>query len=178
MKSVSKLALTSGSLLLIVAGIILTLPASSIIEHTNTDAFCISCHEMRSTVYEEFKGSPHDLNKNGIKATCASCHVPNQTLPKLAAKIRALKDVYHHLEGTIDSPEKFEEKRLVMAERVWEYYVETDSANCRSCHDTNAMEFDEQQGRAKRKHKDMVKNGGTCIDCHKGIAHDLPEDYL
>jgi len=148
---------------------------------TNTRDFCISCHEMESTVYEEFKGTIHDVNAAGVTATCADCHVPKIVFGKFFAKLRASKDVYHHLLGTIDTPEKFEARRLHMAERVWDYMRETDSRECRNCHVFGSMDLDSQVGRAARKHVTMrdpvIDNRATCIDCHKGVAHELPMDY-
>jgi nitrate/TMAO reductase-like tetraheme cytochrome c subunit len=79
--------------------------------------------------------------------------------------------------GTIDTKEKYDEHRLSMAERVWEKMEATDSRECRRCHVVDSMAFDEQQGRAARKHESMKESGKTCIKCHKGVAHELPPDY-
>jgi cytochrome c-type protein NapC len=53
-----------------------------------------------------------------------------------------------------------------------------DSANCRTCHDWNAMALSAQKPRAQRAHEKARKSDGkeTCIDCHKGIAHKEPEE--
>lgn len=141
---------------------------------TNTESFCISCHEMASTVYAEYRDSIHDRNAAGIRATCADCHVPTQTWPKLVKKIVAAKDVYHHLLGTIDTPEKFRDRREHMAQVVWAYMRSSDSRECRSCHSLQAMDLEAQNGRAARKHEKIPITGETCIDCHQGIAHALP----
>jgi len=143
---------------------------------TNTEAFCTSCHEMQINL-EEYEDSAHDLNHSGVKATCPDCHVPKAFWPKMYAKLYAAKDVYHHFAGTIDTEEKYEAYRLKMAKAVWKRMKETDSRECRSCHDADSMDFSEQPGRAARKHKNLAQSGKTCIDCHKGIAHSLPEDY-
>ena len=37
------------------AGIIFWGGFNTVVEATNTEAFCISCHEMRNNVYEEYK---------------------------------------------------------------------------------------------------------------------------
>jgi cytochrome c-type protein NapC len=39
------------------------------------------------------------------------------------------------------------------------------------------MDFKKQQKRPQKKHPQAMKQGKTCIDCHKGIAHSLPEGY-
>jgi cytochrome c-type protein NapC len=145
-------------------------------EWTNREEFCISCHEMQIN-YDEYQESAHDVNRVGVKATCPDCHVPKAWGPKVLAKIRASKDLYHHLLGTLDSPEKYQNERLHMAERVWQFMKETDSQTCRNCHDVDSMDFEQQQGRARRKHKKLTENGKTCIDCHKGIAHELPDGF-
>lgn len=144
---------------------------------TNTESFCISCHEIRTFVYEPSLGTIHDVNRIGVRATCVDCHVPRPLGPLLFAKLRASKDLYHHLMGTIDTQEKFEARHLLMAERVWDSMQANDSRECRFCHNDQAMALDEQTGRARRQHEGMIESGETCIDCHKGLAHDLPYDY-
>ena len=63
-----------------------------------------------------------------------------------------------------------------MAERVWADMKATDSRECRSCHNFNTMEFEEQGRMAARKHQAAAKAGQSCIDCHKGVAHALPAE--
>ncbi len=144
-------------------------------EKTNTLEFCISCHEMKSTVYQEYKKSAHYKNASGVKAICSDCHVPKEWGPKLMRKIQASNEVLHKLLGTIDTVEKFNEHRLVMAERVWADMKATDSRECRNCHSYEDMDFHKQTRRAAEKMKEAIDKGETCIECHKGIAHKLPE---
>lgn len=146
---------------------------------TNTLEFCIGCHEMESTVYQEYKETVHYSNGSGVRAICTDCHVPKEWGPKMVRKIKATNELWHAMLGTIDTPEKFEAHRLEMAERVWEDMRETDSRECRNCHSYDAMNVDEQGRSARRKHSPewKEKTGDTCIDCHQGIAHKLPEGY-
>jgi cytochrome c-type protein NapC len=37
------------------------------------------------------------------------------------------------------------------------------------------MDPERQKPRAKKSHEMAKKNGDTCIDCHKGIAHHKPQ---
>jgi cytochrome c-type protein NapC len=47
---------------------------------------------------------------------------------------------------------------------------------CRNCHSSAAMDFTKQTRRAAEIHgKYLVPGEKTCIDCHKGIAHELPD---
>jgi nitrate/TMAO reductase-like tetraheme cytochrome c subunit len=148
------------------------------VDYTNRLEFCIACHEMEQTVYREYLASPHFKNPSGTGATCADCHVPRAWPAKLWRKVRATGELYHWLRGTIDTPEKFEAHRLELAERVWAEMEATDSRECRACHSAARMDFHEQSRRAQEKMQPALEEGKkTCIDCHKGIAHELPEDY-
>lgn len=144
---------------------------------TDTLEFCTSCHTMEKP-FTEYKETVHYKNHSGIRATCSDCHVPGNDHPvaKIWAKIYAAKDIWHEIIGTIDTPEKFEAHRWEMANRVWDKMKRTDSRECRSCHSWDAMQFSEQDKSAAKKHQRAKKEGKTCIDCHKGIAHEEPEE--
>ncbi len=140
---------------------------------TNTNEFCTSCHSMK-IVFEEYKESIHYKNVSGVRAQCSDCHVPKSLGPKLLAKLLAAKDVMHELLGTIDTEQKFEALRWQMANRVWDNMKKTDSRECKVCHRFSAMELDEQDNTARKKHISAVKKQKTCIDCHRGVAHEEP----
>ena len=145
-------------------------------EYTNRLEFCISCHEMRDTVYVEYKESVHFMNPSGVRAICSDCHVPKDWSAKLIRKIKASREIFHKIIGTIDTKQKFEDHRLEMAERVWAEMIANDSRECRNCHDYGAMDFDKQGHRAREKMEPAMEKGKTCIECHKGIAHKNPEE--
>jgi len=162
------------------AGIIFWGGLNTAMEATNTLEFCISCHEMQDTVYQEYKTSVHYKNPAGVRAICSDCHVPHAWGPKVLRKIQASNEVWHKLIGTIDTPEKFEAKREELANHVWATMKATDSRECRNCHSFEAMDFEHQQRRAREKMEPValgtdLSQGSTCIDCHKGIAHKLPK---
>lgn len=144
-------------------------------EATNTLPFCISCHEMRSTVYEEYRHSVHFSNPSGVQAVCSDCHVPKDWGPKLVRKIQASKEVFHWLAGSISTREKFEAKRGELAARVWRAMKASDSQECRNCHNFSVMDTAGQGRFAGRIHATAAKDGKACIDCHKGISHTLPQ---
>jgi nitrate/TMAO reductase-like tetraheme cytochrome c subunit len=146
---------------------------------TNSLEFCISCHTMRDTVYQEYKESLHYQNASGVRATCPDCHVPKAFGPLIVAKVLAVADVYHEIVGSIETPERFEAKRWEMANKVWRQLEETDSGTCRSCHGNGheSMALDQQDRLAGRKHKRAFDEGDkTCIDCHKGLTHKMPDE--
>ncbi len=148
-------------------------------ESTNNEEFCTSCHEMRDNVFAEYQGSVHQNNPSGVRATCPDCHVPHEWVPKVIRKIQATGELYgHFVTGVIDTPEKFEAERIKLASSVWRAMKGTDSRECRNCHDFRYMDFTQQEGRAADNHERGFDEGKTCIDCHQGIAHRLPEGYL
>ena len=146
------------------------------LEVTNTEAFCISCHEMESNVYEEMKQTIHFTNRSGVRATCPDCHLPHEWTDKIARKMQASKEVWGKIFGTIDTREKFEEKRRELAEHEWARLKANNSLECRNCHTADSMDITKQGARAARIHEQYLFTGErTCIDCHKGIAHRLPD---
>jgi nitrate/TMAO reductase-like tetraheme cytochrome c subunit len=160
-----------GAFILFFAGIIFWGGFNYAMESTNTLSFCIGCHEMEDNVYEEYKPTIHYSNRTGVRATCSDCHVPDPWVHKVVRKIKASSEVFHKLLGTIDTKEKFDKNRLAMAKRVWHDMKKTDSRECRNCHNFESMNPKYQKPRARKQHLNAFKTGGTCIDCHKGIAH-------
>ena len=159
-----------------IGGIIFWGGFNTAMELTNTMEFCISCHEMKDNVYQEYKETIHFKNPSGVEVTCSDCHVPKPWIHKVIRKIQATNELYHKALGTIDTPEKFNEHRWVMANRVWKTMKETDSRECRNCHSYDSMDLSEQDRTARKKHSRAIDEGKTCIDCHTGIAHELPDE--
>ncbi len=146
------------------------------LEVTNTEKFCIGCHEMYENVYLEYKDTIHYNNHSGVRATCPDCHVPKEWVFKVRRKIVASAELYHHFRGTVSTPEKFEQERQRLAMRVWRAMKNTDSRECRNCHNFEYMDFTFQEERSGVAHQQAIDENKTCIDCHQGVAHRLPAD--
>lgn len=144
---------------------------------TNKESFCISCHEMRVNVYQEYKKTVHYSNRTGIRATCPDCHVPKDWIHMVKRKIAATNELFHKVIGSIDTPKKFNAKRLQLSEYVWKNMQESDSRECRNCHSFNYMALSTQRKTSQRAHKRAVGNKLTCISCHIGIAHNIAKDF-
>ena len=159
-----------------VAGIVFWGGFNTGMELTNTETFCTGCHEMRDNVFAELKGTIHFTNRSGVRAKCSDCHVPHNWTHKMARKMQASKEVWGKIFGTISTREKFVEKRLELAHREWARMKANDSLECRNCHEFEYMDFTRQSKRAASMHSTGLASGEkTCIDCHKGIAHRLPD---
>lgn len=163
----------------IVVGIGFWATFHAVLGYTNTEDFCISCHEMKDRSYADLRETIHFVNRTGTRAICSDCHVPHEFLPKMKAKIVATKDLFFHMTGKIDTAEKYEAHRLQMAVSVWDTLKASDSHECRNCHQNVWSDMSAQFGGAARHHKQALDSGNmTCIDCHQGIAHGLPKEFV
>ena len=166
------------ALFFMIVGVIFWGGFNTAMEATNTMEFCISCHEMEENVYQEYTKTVHYSNRSGVRAVCSDCHVPDPWVHKVIRKVQASNEILHKLLGSIDPPEKFDNKRLQLAKNVWQAMKTTDSRECRNCHDFDSMNPLDQKKRSRKQHINGMKAGNTCIDCHKGIAHTKVHDQL
>jgi nitrate/TMAO reductase-like tetraheme cytochrome c subunit len=162
----------AGAVAFFASGIIFWGGFNTGMEATNNTEFCISCHEMKNNVYQEYKPTIHYSNRTGVRAGCPDCHVPRPWVHKFVRKIKASQELFYWASGKIDTQEKFETHRLSMAKNVWKAMKDTDSRECRNCHNFESMNPEFQKPRARKQHLSAFTSGQTCIDCHKGIAHN------
>jgi cytochrome c-type protein NapC len=156
-------------------GLVFFASVGSFMVYANSEGFCAnSCHEMTANVAAEYKGSVHDSNRSGVRATCPDCHVPHEYVPNYLAKLGLFSDYWGHFTGSIDTKAKFEAKRYQLAKRVWVDMKENDSRECRHCHTTAKMDPEKQSEKAQKRHEKMRTEGLTCIDCHFAISHTEP----
>ena len=160
-----------------IAGIVFWGGFNTAMELTNTEAFCTGCHEMHDNVYQELQRTIHFTNRSGVRAKCSDCHVPHNWTHKIARKMQASKEVWGKVFGTIDTREKFvEQAPRARAARVGahegERFARVPQLPRLRLHGLHAAEP------ARRVHAlDATSSPAseTCIDCHKGIAHRLPD---
>ena len=100
--------------------------------------------------------------------------MPKEWDRKLVRDLVASSELLHKVLGTIDTREKFNDRRLKLAQIEWDRMKRSDSRECRNCHKDIFMDFAEQGRRAGIRHQQGMAEGQTCIDCHKGIAHAMP----
>jgi cytochrome c-type protein NapC len=168
------LGIPAGGLVAFVLGVGFTGSFFAGLQFASTDAFCTSCHEM-SAPAQELTQSVHFSNEFGLRAGCSNCHVPPTFVAGLIRHVQASREVWGHLIGELSTPAKYEAHRLVLAQKVWAELKANDSAECRSCHTPAAMALAKQPPDAASAHASLSGSGMTCIDCHKGVAHTLPE---
>lgn len=159
-----------------IAGVIFWGGFNTALEATNTEEFCISCHTMRDNVYQELQTTVHWKNHSGVRATCPDCHVPHEWTAKIARKMQASKEVFAQIFGDLDTPEKFEERRIELANTNGIALRRTNLWSVKNCHNYESMDFDQMSATARIQMKQAAERDQSCIDCHKGIAHNLPKN--
>ncbi|PKG58544.1 pentaheme c-type cytochrome TorC [Shewanella sp. Choline-02u-19] len=174
-KPTQYLTLGSVSVSAFIMGIIFWGGFNTALQATNTEEFCISCHSMESMPYKELQETVHWSNHSGVRATCPDCHVPHDWSRKIGRKIEASHDMWGWLLQTVNTPEKFEDKRLEMASREWKRFDRDNSLACKNCHNYDSMKWDSMSKLAQKQMKRAAKLDQSCVDCHKGIAHKLPD---
>ena len=158
-----------------IAGVLSWQGFNTAMEATNKEEFCISCHTMHDNLLPELQKTVHWNNRSGVRARCPDCHVPHNFTDKVARKMQASREVWGHLVGTIGTREKFKEHRLVLAQREWARFSANGSKECRACHDYKDMDFDKMRPSSQVAMRSAATRNQSCVDCHKGVAHQLPE---
>lgn len=101
--------------------------------------------------------------------------MPHEFTHKIARKMQASREVWGEIIGTINTREKFEDHRIVLARREWERMEANDSRECRVCHDYKDMDISLMRPTSQVAMRAAAKRDESCISCHKGIAHHLPD---
>ena len=153
-----------------VAGVIFWGGFNTVLEATNQEKFCVSCHEMNTNVFEELKQTIHFTNRSGVRATCPDCHVPHEWTDKIARKMQASKEVWGKIFGTINTRDKFVAMRRELAEHEWARLKANNSLECRNCHRAESMDITKQGARAARVHQELPVH-------RRADLHRLPQGH-
>ncbi len=155
----------------LIIGVVLTtltvLASGFMIETTNTDTFCVSCHAMtpfRTAWQQAVHGGQ---NPQGFTAQCVDCHLPHGSFVEyvVAKGVTGTSDVIQNF--TIDL-EKFDWMANAEKRRLKFTY---DSA-CRRCH----HHLDAAPGMPRGgflAHRAYLRGDTTkkCASCHPHVGH-------
>lgn len=157
----------------VACALVVVLASGFMVETTNTDEFCASCHVMepfRLAWQESVHGG---MNAQGFAAQCVDCHLPHGNfVDYLVTKaITGTSDVMHNL--TIDG-KNFDWAANSEANRLKFTF---DSA-CKRCH-VNLLSPTMKRG-GFMAHRDYI-NGFTkkmCAECHPHVGHKDMMDFV
>ena len=158
-----------------IAGILAWQGFNTAMDATNKEEFCLTCHTMHDNLLPELQKTVHWSNRTGVRARCPDCHVPHNFTDKVARKMQASREVLSHLMGDIGTREKFKEHRIVLAQREWARFAANGSRECRACHDYNNMDINKMRPTSQVAMRNAAERNQSCMGCHKGIAHQLPD---
>jgi len=148
-----------------------------VLHETGQNEFCFTCHSHELFIRPEYEASSHFSNTAGVQANCGDCHIPHGWWGTVWLKTRASLDILPELTGKLGTAEKFEAQRREMAMAVWRDYLNRESDYCGTCHALDRMLMENQERRAARRHAKAQETGQSCIECHQGIVHKLPENW-
>jgi cytochrome c nitrite reductase small subunit len=149
----------------VILTLILVLASGFMVEATNTDRFCVTCHAMKPfrTAWEN---SVHGGNNpRGVAAQCVDCHLPHGNFVEyiVAKGYTGSRDVYMNL--TIDTALHDWAGRTKFR-REFTY----DNA-CRQCHldlQPKGMKVSGILAHAQYLNGSVDKH---CVDCHEHVGH-------
>lgn len=171
------LGIPLGGLLMLALGAIGLGTVNWVVHETSSTEFCLACHSHQLFIRPEYEASSHYRNEVGVRAGCADCHLTHDNWFKLMwTKIKVSTDVIGEASGEIGTQQKYNAHRGEMAQKVWRQMLADDSKFCRSCHSFQAMDLKAEPGSASHMHTKAIQQGKTCIECHQGIVHALPEN--
>ena len=99
-----------------------------------------------------FLNSTHRTTSTGIQVGCSDCHVPPEFPDNLIYKTQAgIHDIYEELTNDFSVPGVWEARREDLAHRVRNWFIETDSAACKSCHTDEKLKPKRESG--QRQHE-------------------------
>jgi len=139
-----------------------------LLEWTNSNVFCGSCHEMGGAV-GTWTASTHTINRSGMHVDCIECHLPpKDDIVRFSAVKGAtgLKDVMSHLL-----------ERPYDAETTTERLLRTiPDLTCTRCHEELFSPEMTDAGRIAHRAYPYPKIGQrrNCLSCHPQVGHKRP----
>ncbi len=169
-----KKGLWFGACIGIVFMVITVLASGFMIETTNTDAFCVTCHAMRP-----FRMSWQDAvhggkNPQGFAAQCVDCHLPHGNFVEYVTA-KAVTGTGDVIQNMIIDVAKFDWMGNAKKRRG----KFTFDSSCRRCH----HQLDAAPGMPRGgflAHRAYLRGDTTrkCVECHPHVGHQNMADMV
>lgn len=157
----------------IVGALVMVLASGFMVETTNTDTFCASCHIMkpfRSSWQESVHGGS---NPQGFTAQCVDCHLPHGNFVEyLTTKA---------ITGTGDVIQNFyvDGAEFPWIEHANEHRTEfTFDSACRKCHANLTPKEISSGGRMAHRDYLAKRTDNNCTSCHPHVGHRLMKEHM
>ncbi len=150
----------------VVLAIVTVLASGFMIETTNTDTFCVSCHIMKPFRTAWQKSVHGGQNPQGFAAQCVDCHLPHEGFIKyLTTKaITGTSDVIHNMFIDIETYD-------------WRAAAEknrpdfTFDSSCNRCHTNLTPPGLSKGGFIAHRTYMRGETDKMCSDCHPHVGH-------
>ncbi len=160
-----KKRITLFHLLLVLMPVLIMLSFYMIDGVTSSSGYCLSCHEMQSSVGQGWKASKHYDNSLGIVAKCTDCHVTEGVEGYFTTKLLpGLRDHVVHFFGQ-SNPEKMDWVRLRANSRK-----SVSDSSCRKCHSALSSLSMSKAGVVAHARVEGEK-AKRCLACHVNQMH-------
>jgi len=139
-----------------------------------TNTVCLACHDDQPTAH--WMGSPHNIEGTA----CVDCHEVHADFDQVLS-VKTQSGVCYDCH---------EDKKIVGQAEATLHIIENDEMSCSGCHDSHAgldvmqclnchQQDTEtlalQTPKARDFHKTTIKNNLSCLRCHGGVAHGVPD---
>ncbi len=161
-----KIALFSAPAFLL--GIVFILLGGKLMDHTSTNEYCNSCHNIHPQATTSWKQSMHYDTKSGVRTNCVDCHLPPKGEGHFVAKVKTgARDVWS--KWTKD-PNSFDWEERSLLENAKKHVY---NRSCEKCHETIFPADLSQEG--EEAHLYYSQNSDDkelhCINCHLNAGH-------
>ena len=160
-----------GAIVFFIAGIIFWGGFHTAMEETNTLEFCIGCHEMEENVYQEYTPTIHYSNRTGVRATCPDCHVPRPLGPQGGAQDPGQPGDLSQADGHGGYPGEVRRTPPDHGEAGLDGDEDDRFPGVPQLPQLRIHEPQVSAAPGPQAAPECLRDGQTCIDCHKGIAH-------
>ena len=155
-----------------IAGIVFWGGFNTALELTNTEPFCIGCHEMRDNVYQELQATIHftqpQRRARQVPRLPRAARLDGQDRAQDAGVARRCG-----ARSSARSTRARSSRRsgLTLAQHEWARLKANDSLECRNCHGFEYMDFTRQSPRAAQAHSHAAR-------LRRADLHRLPQGDL
>ena len=149
---------------------IFTVGGHEVMKATSGEKFCLLCHSWMDPMGQAYNNDVHGgKNTKGLKAECASCHLPHENMAYYIGK-KGLNGVSEGWHMIFNDPEQ--KDWLKNREHRKEYVFDS---GCMECHpailEVNATNKSIDQMHAMYKEFKGTEKEMKCTTCHLHVGH-------
>ena len=135
---------------------------------------CLVCHDDASRSH--WMGSPHDI-KGTACVDCHGVHAELDPVLSLATQSSVCYDCHEDKNNAEQADQALHiiENDQVSCSSCHDPHAGPDAVLCIDCHQLDAETIARQSRKARGFHKTTIKNNLSCLRCHRGVAHGVPD---